>query len=147
MLTGIQCPLVRDLCRAVARGESVDPDDGDDDDPLHAGACAELLEVPGRRGEELGGRLLLGRRPGGGVDDALDACEGLGQALRRNDVDAVGARDRDDVVPGGLEHVDDLASDSPRRPRDGNLPACVHDSPPSRGGACHIGWVFVLSVL
>jgi len=52
--------LVRLLGGAVAGGEAVSADDRDDDDPPHARARADLLQVPRRRGEEVGRGLLLG---------------------------------------------------------------------------------------
>src|SRR5262245_8020750 len=74
-------PLVCDLRGAVASGEAVGADDGYHADPPHAGPLAGLLQVPGRGGEERGGRLLFGRGPGGRVDDALDARQGSGEAV------------------------------------------------------------------
>jgi hypothetical protein len=94
-------PLVGDLRRVIARGEPVAPDDGYHDHPLHAGPLAGLLQVAGRGGEELRGRLLVGRGLGGDVDYALHAQ---------------GTRHPDDVVSFGLEHVDDMTADRPGRP-------------------------------
>jgi hypothetical protein len=90
-------------------------------------ALAGVVQVPGRGGEELRGRLLVGRGPGGRVDDGLHTHEGLCQSVSGDHVHAVRARDRDDVVARGLEHLDDMAADSPGRSRHGNLPACLHD--------------------
>jgi hypothetical protein len=121
---------VGDLRRAVTRGEALGPDDRHHDDPPHAGPVADLLKVPGRGGEELRGRPLVGRGPGCGVDDALHACQGLGQTDPGDHVYAARTRDRDDVVPRRLEHLDDMAADSPRRPRHCDRPSCLHDLAP-----------------
>ena len=87
----------------------------------HAGPLAGLLQVAGRGGEELRGRLLLGRGPGGGVDDGLDAGQGLGQTFAGDDVDAARARHRRDLVALGLEDVHDMTSDPAGRARDCDL--------------------------
>ena len=90
----------------------------------------------GRGGEELRRRLLVGRRPGGHVDDRLHARQGLGQTVAGDHVHAAGTRHRDDVVALGLEQ---------RRRRDGrparslpllrsSLPA-LHDCAPSHGAS------------
>ncbi|MGH8983688.1 MAG: hypothetical protein ACRDY6_07405 [Acidimicrobiia bacterium] len=73
-----------------------------------------------------------GEGPGGRVDDALHACQGLRQTVPGDHVHAAGTRHRDDVVSPGLEHVDDMTADPPGRPRYCNL----HATTP-----CHIGWV------
>ena len=93
--------------------EAVDADDRHEHDPAHAGALALLLQVAGRGGEELDGRLLVGRRGRGGVDDALDSVEGLRETGSRDDVHALGARDLDDLVAGGFEDLDGRAADPP----------------------------------
>ena len=52
--------LVGELRGAVAGGELIGADDRHRHDPLNAGRLADLVQVVGGRGEELGGRLLLG---------------------------------------------------------------------------------------
>jgi hypothetical protein len=124
---------VGDLRRVIARGEPVAPDDGYHDHPLHAGPLAGLLQVAGRGGEELRGRLLVGRGLGGDVDYALHARQSLRQTVTDDHVHAQGTRHPDDVVSLGLEHVDDMTADRPGRPRYRELllRACLHDySPP-----------------
>jgi len=106
--------LVGELGRAVTGGETVGADDGHDDDPLHSRSRANLLEVPGRRGEEPRGLVLGGGRAGRGVDDRLDACQRFGKPLARDHVHAGGAGHRDDLVPPGLEHVDGVTADPSR---------------------------------
>jgi hypothetical protein len=73
--------LVRDLGGVVAARELVDPDDRHDDQPPHAGPLTGLLQVAGGGREELRRGLLIGRGPGGNVDDRFDAGEGLAQPL------------------------------------------------------------------
>jgi hypothetical protein len=51
---------MRLLGGAVASGEAVCANNRHDDDPAHACPRAELLQVPRRRGEEVGRGLLLG---------------------------------------------------------------------------------------
>ena len=101
-----------------------------DDDPLHAGALAERLQIPRGRREELGGRSLLGRRAGSRVDHGLHPGQRRRQPLAGHDVDALGAGDPDDVVSPLLEHVDDMAADSPGRARDCDLSTCRHHPAP-----------------
>jgi hypothetical protein len=55
--------LVGRLRRVIARSEPVDPDDGHHNHLPHPGPLADLVQVPGRGGEELGGRRLLGEGP------------------------------------------------------------------------------------
>ena len=55
--------LVGGLRHVIARGETVAPDDGHHYHPLHTGPLAGLVQVPGRSGEELRGRLLVGLLP------------------------------------------------------------------------------------
>src|ERR671918_1047458 len=121
------------FCGEVARSEAVDADDRDDDDPLDAGLLADLVQVPGGGREKLRRRLLLGRGPARRVDHGLHPDQRLRQPLAGHDVDAEGARDPDDVVSTFLEHVDDMAADSPSRTRDCDFSACVHPCAPSRG--------------
>jgi len=121
---------VGDLRRAIAGGEPIRPDDGYHDDSLHAGLLAGLVQVPGRGDEERRCLLLLGRGPGGRVDDALHACQRFPETVPGDHVDAAGTRDRDDVVSPGLEHVDDMTANPPSCPSDRNLPwvRLSHDS-------------------
>ena len=90
--------LVRDLGGVVAARELVDPDDRHDDEPPHAGPLTGLLQVAGGGREELRRGLLIGRGPGGDVDDRLDTSQGLVQPLAGDHVDALRARDGYDVV-------------------------------------------------
>jgi hypothetical protein len=137
--------LVSDLRGAVAPGKAIGADDRHDHDPLHAGALALALEVARRRGEELRGGVLVGRGPGGGVDDGLGADQGLGQALAGDDVHAARARDRGDLVALGLEDVHQVTPDPPGRAGDCDLLGCAHWCSSSlRCRCCHIGsisWV------
>jgi hypothetical protein len=119
--------LVGDLRGLVAPGESVGPDDRDDHHAPHAGALAGLLQVPGRGGEELGGLVLVGRAPGRGVDHDLDAGQRFREAVAGHEVDAAGARHRDDVVAPGLEQLDDVTSHPSGRAGDRNPLARFHD--------------------
>jgi hypothetical protein len=118
--------LMGPLCGEKARGEAVDADDRDDDDSLHAGLLADLLKVARRGVEERRGRVLLVRGLSGRVDHGLHSGQRLRQPLAGDDVHAEGARDRDDVVSSALEHVDNMAADSPGRTCDCDLSACVH---------------------
>ena len=56
----------------------------------------------------------------------VDAGERLGQALAGDDVDAQGTRHRHDLDASLLQHGHDVAADSSRRTRDGDLLRCVH---------------------
>jgi hypothetical protein len=55
-------PFVGEFGAAVASGKSVAADDGHHDDLANAGPLADVMQVPGRGGEKLGGRILV-RRP------------------------------------------------------------------------------------
>lgn len=122
--------LVGDLRRGVAAGEPVDSDDGDDDDAPHAGSLADTLQVPRRGGEELCSRLLVGRGPGGHVDDGFDPVQRFGEAITGYHVDAAGTRHRNDAVAPFREHVDYVAADPPGRARYRDCSACFHDLSP-----------------
>lgn len=57
-------------------------------------ACAaELLQVPRRRGEEVGRDLLFGRGAAGRIDERLDAAQDLSQTFAGDDVDSGRAGD------------------------------------------------------
>lgn len=58
----------------------VDADDGYDDDLGDSCLLPGLVQVAGRRAEELRRLLLIGAVPRRGVDDDVDAGEGLGEA-------------------------------------------------------------------
>ena len=66
--------------------------------------------------EERRGLALVGRRLSGRVDDDLHPGERLREALARDHVDPARARDRNDLVTLGLEHVDDVTADPPGCP-------------------------------
>ena len=143
--------LVGDLRRAVAAGEAVAADDRHDDDPLHAGPLAGLLEVAGGGGEELRGRLLLGRGAGGRVDDGVRRRPAASASPSPVITSTPRERDiADDLVALGLEHVDDMTADPPGRARHCDLLGCAHVmlSVQSGAGAGHIGsisWVTALT--
>ena len=118
--------LVLELRRLVAAGEPVDADDRDDDDPLHAGPLAVLLQVAGGGREELRRGLLVRRRPRGRVDHSRDARERFGEAVTGDDVDAGRARDRDHLVTFGFEDVGDMASHPAGRSRNRDPLLCLH---------------------
>jgi hypothetical protein len=113
--------LLRHLRRVVPALELVDADDRYDDDPLRPGCGAGSLEVPRRGGEECGRLLLVGRGPGGRVDDGLGPGERLVETLAADHVDTLGARDRDHIVAALLEDLDEVRSDPAGGSRDGNL--------------------------
>jgi hypothetical protein len=130
-------PLVCLLGRAVARGELVGADDRDHQDPPRAGLSAGFLQVPRRGGAEPRGRLVLRRRPGGGVDNAVHARQRIGQAVPSDHVYAAGTRDRDDIVPSLLEHLDGVTAHPSRGTRHGSLcdwPGEVHAPKTRRPG-------------
>lgn len=112
-----------ELRGAVAGGEAVAADDRHHHDPPHARVLAGRLQVAGSGGEERRGRLLLGRRPGRRIDNDLGARQGVRQTVAGDDVDAFGARDRDDLVSSRGEHVDEMQADSSGRARYRDLPA------------------------
>src|SRR5439155_3113834 len=93
---------------------------------------ADLLQVPGGRGEELGRGLLVGRRAGGRVDHRLDAGEGVCQTLAGNHVDAGGAGDCDEVIAPLLEHVCDMTANPAGRSCYCDTSACSHHWAPSQ---------------
>ena len=126
-----------DLLRCpVTRREAVHTDDRHRDDLLHPGAVTGLLQVPCCRGEELGGRLLLGRSAGGRVDHGLDAGERLRQTRASDHIDSVGARDpgpRRGPAPRASPQRDVRLSRLPPRLRSSSvrasrllLSSCVH---------------------
>src|SRR5439155_18798134 len=80
--------LVRGLRRVVSGRESVAPDDRYDDNPAYSRSRTRLLQVPCCGREEVGRRLLVGRRPGRRVDDAFDTGQGARQAVAADYVDA-----------------------------------------------------------
>jgi hypothetical protein len=91
---------------------------------------ADLLQVPRGGGEELCGRLLVWRGPGGHVDHGFHPVQRLGQAITRDHVDAAGTRHRNDAVASLRQHVDDVAADPPGRARYRDCSACFHDLSP-----------------
>jgi hypothetical protein len=113
--------LLGELGRVVAVLELLDADDRHEHAPLHAGLDARLLQVARGGREELRRLLLVRRGAGRRVDDGVHAIERLGEALTRDHVDTLRAGDRDDVVALGLEDVDQVMAEPPRRSRYGNL--------------------------
>ncbi len=89
------------------------------------GGGAGSLQVPRRGGEECRRLLLVGRGPGGRVDDGLGPDERLVETLAADHVDTLGARDRDYIVSALLEDLDEVRSDPAGGSRDGNLLAPV----------------------
>ncbi len=127
--------LVRELRRPVSGGELIGSDDRNHDHARDAGACAFGVQIPGRSGEELRCRRLLGRRTGADIDDCVDADERVGEARSGDHVDAVGARDRNDLVSPTLEPVDHVTADPARRSRDRDLHGRVYaGAPPETDG-------------
>src|SRR4029453_3163442 len=94
----------------LAAGEMVDPDDRHGNHPLHASPLTSLVQVSGRGGEEFGRRRLVGRGPGGYVDDDVHTCQRFGETGAGDDIPAGGTRHCDDIVSAGLEHVDDMTA-------------------------------------
>ena len=139
-------PLLRQLGRAVSAGVLVGADDGHQHQPAHPRLDAFLLQIPGRREEELRGRPLFGRRAGGRVDDDLHAFERRRQSFPGDHVDAVRAGDRHHVVPALVEHVDNMPSHSSGRPRYRDPchvtspSACIVTSLTDRGEPNVTGW-------
>jgi hypothetical protein len=115
---------VGDLRGDVAAVHAVGADDRHHDEPLDAGPLAFALQVLRRGHEELRRGGLVGSREAGRVDDGLDAGQRVGQPFAGDHVDAVGAGDRDDVVPALAQDVDDVAADAAGRARNCDL---AHD--------------------
>jgi hypothetical protein len=64
--------------------------------------------------------LLVGRGPGGRVDDGLGSDERLVETLTADHVDTLRARDRDYIVSPLREDLDEVRSDPTRGSCDGN---------------------------
>jgi hypothetical protein len=109
--------LVHPLGDAETGGGLVDADDGCDDDPADSRLLAGLVQVAGRRAEELRRRLLFRGVPRRDVDDDVDPRECLGEAFTGDDVHAGGSGHRNDLVAPFREDVDDVASQPPGRSR------------------------------
>src|SRR5204862_3209625 len=107
--------LLRHLRRVVAALELVDADDRDDDDALRPCRGAGSLEITRRDGEELGRLSLVGRGPGGRVDDRLGSGERRVETVAADHVDASGACDSNHVVSATCEDPDEGRSDSAGR--------------------------------
>jgi hypothetical protein len=107
--------LVRDLGQAVAAGGLVDVDDRNDNGAPHPGADACLLQVVRGGDEELRGRLLVGRRARGRVDDDLDLVQGRIKPRASDDVHARRARYRHDLVAAFGKNLADVPPESSGR--------------------------------
>lgn len=104
----------------------VGADDRDDEDALDAALGAGLLQVARRGGEELGCLRLVGRGPGGGVDDQVDSLQRGREALAGDHVDAVTARDRHHLVPALAQDLDGGAAEAAARTGDGDFLLTCH---------------------
>jgi hypothetical protein len=117
---------VRHLGQAVAAGELAGVDDRTDNGAPHPGADAYLLQVVRGGDEELRGRLLVGGRARGRVDDDLDPGQGRTKSRANDDVHAGRTRYRHDLVAASGQDLADVPPDSSGRPGNCDLLDILH---------------------